>query len=187
MRVRNLLAIMVLCLGMFGGLQPAKADTVDGVSFTLVQADLNGSPGDTLTWQYNVVNNSGFDIFANGVDSSIWSGGTGDASPFDFFAPAGFVIPDKASLLGGTLFSFISDPGVTNSFNSGVFDLFVQLSDPNGTVLDLTANYTATITTSTPVPEPSFLALLTTAVLAAAMFFALRRVQHKRCATESVC
>jgi|SRR6516225_3203466 hypothetical protein len=177
MRVRNLLGITVICLGLVTGAQPARADTVDGVSFTLVQTALNGSPGDTLTWQYNVVNNSGFNIFANKVESSIWHGGTGDASPFDFFEPTGFVIPNQGSLSGGTLFSFISDPGVNSSSNSGAFDLFVQLSDPHSTVLDIPANYTATITSSTPVPEPSMLALLITAMFAAAGLFALRRAQ----------
>jgi len=175
MRVRNLLGAMVFCLGFFGAGQPAKADTVNGVTFTLVNADLSGSPGDTLTWQYNIVNNSGFDIVANGVDASAWNSGLGDNSPFDFFAPAGFVIADQTSLLGGTLYSFLSDPGVASSFNSGLFDLFVQLSDPDGTVLDLTAQYSATITSSTTVPEPNTLLLLASGLLAAALL-SLRRL-----------
>lgn len=173
---RIVLGTLLFCLGLLTVVRSAKADTVDGVSFTLVNADPTGSPGDPIMWQYNIMNNSGFSIFANKVDTSGWSGGIGDGSPFDFFAGSGFVIADQSSLLGGTLYRFLSDPGVSSSFNSGVFDLFVQLSDPKSTVIDLSAHYTATITSSTNVPEPSTLMLLTSGLLVG--FFVLLRAAH---------
>jgi hypothetical protein len=176
MRNRIVLGTLLFCLGLLTVVQSAKANTIDGVSFTLVNSDLTGSTGDPIIWHYNIVNNSGFSIFAKKVDSSQWSGGIGDGSPFDYFASSGFVIADQSSLLGGTLYRFLSDPGVSSSFNSGVFDLFVQLSDPKSTVIDLSAHYTATITSSTNVPEPSTLMLLIGGLLAG--FLALRRVAH---------
>jgi hypothetical protein len=176
MRNRIVFGTLLFCLGLLTVAQSAKADTVDGVSFTLVSANLSGSPTHTLTWQYDIVNDSGFSVFANKVDSSIWSRGVGDGSPFDFFAGSGFVILDQSSLMGGTLFSFIPDPGVSSSFNSGVFDLFVQLSDPNKTVIDLSAKYTATITSSTNVPEPGTLMLLSSGLLAGLLV--IRRAAH---------
>lgn len=173
MRHRSLLGTLLFCFGLLTVVQSAKANNVDGVSFTLVNANLTGSPTDTLIWQYNIANNSGFSIFANKVDSSAWSGGVGDGSLFDFFAGSAFVIADQSSLLGGTLFGFIPDPGVSSSFNSGVFDLFVQLSDPNSDVIDLSASYTATINSSTNVPEPGTLMLLANGLLVG--FLVLRR------------
>jgi hypothetical protein len=171
MSYRNLLGALLLCFGLLAFASPSIADTVDGITFTLVQADLSGHPGDTLTWEYNIVNASGSDIVADHVDSSVWSSGLGDASVFDFFAGSGFVIPDQSSLMGGTLYGFDSNPAVKMSFNSGQFDLFVVLLD--GAFVDLSANYTATIAPAGNVPEPGSLSLLLGGLLLSA--FALRR------------
>ena len=173
MSYRNLLGAVLLCLGLLAFARPSMADTVDGITFTLVQANLAGSSGDTLTWEYNITNASGFDIFADHVDSSVWSGGTGDSSVFDFFA--GSVIPDGSSLLGGALYGFDASPGVKMSFNSGQFDLFVDLLDGtvDGTVVDLSADYTATIAPAGNVPEPGSMSLLLSGLLVS--FLALRK------------
>jgi hypothetical protein len=164
MSVRNLLGVVLLCLVLLVSTQPARAD---GITFTLVSADLTGTPGSTLTWQYDVTNTSGQSIFANTVDATpAFTGGTADSSVFDFFFPlptSDGSIPTGTSLIG-TLYSFVSDPTVSNSFNSGVFDLSVILAD--GTSVDLSANYTATIAPAAAVPEPRTVVLLALGLVA---------------------
>ncbi len=110
MSYRNLLGAVLLCLGLLAFARPSMADTVDGITFTLVQANLTGHPGDTLTWEYNIINASGSDILGDHVDASVWSGGVGDAGVFDYFAASDFVIPSPGSLMGGTLYAFYSSP-----------------------------------------------------------------------------
>jgi len=168
MRYRILLATLGLCFGLLVFLHPAKADTVDGITFTLVQANLTGNAGNTLAWEYSISNKSGHNIFGDHVDSSIFSGGTADATAFDLFAGGGFVIANQSNLTG-TLFDFNSDPTVSHSFNSGVFDLFVDLA--GGTQVKLMADYTATISPSTHVPEPGSLLLLVGGFLLATLLF----------------
>jgi len=175
MRHRNLLGILLFCLGILAFGQPAKADTVDGVTFTLVNANLTGSAGDVLTWDYNVSNASGFQILGLSVSGGLFSGGTPNALAFDGFGSSGTI--DDGSSLQGVLFSFASDPLVSNSFNSGQFDLSVLLFDPNLDSVDLFANYTGTINTVTSnVAEPSILLLLASALLAGLLFS--RRAGH---------
>jgi hypothetical protein len=149
---------LLLCAGR------AKADgcnpmsnTCDGVTFTLVQADLTGNPGDTLTWEYDVKNESGGTITANSINSSAFSSGGADSGPFDYF---NFFsgIPDGTSLTG-PLYEFMADQTVMSSFNSGVFDLNVSLQDSS--TIDLFADYSATITPgASAVPEPASGALV---------------------------
>jgi hypothetical protein len=174
MRYRNLLGTLVFCLGILAFEQPAKADTVDGVTFTLVNANLTGSPGDTLTWDYNVSNASGFQILGLFVSGGIFSGGTPNALAFDGFGASGTI--NDGSSLQGVLFSFASDPSVSSSFNSGKFDLSVLLFDTNLDTPDLFVDYTGTIAAATNVPEPSTLLLLASALLAGFLFS--RRAAH---------
>jgi hypothetical protein len=175
MRNRNLLGTLLFCLGILAFEQPAKADTVDGVTFTLVNANPTGSPGDTLTWDYNVSNASGFQILGLFVSGGIFSGGTPNALAFDGFGASGTI--DDGSSLQGVLFSFASDPSVSSSFNSGQFDLTVLLFDTNLDTIDLFADYTGTISPAAMnVPEPSTLLLLASALLAGFLF--CRRAAH---------
>ena len=75
------------------------------------------------------------------------------------------------SLIGGTLYAFYASPAVKTSSNSGQFDLFVDLLD--GTVVDLSADYTATIAPAGNVPEPGSMSLLLSGLLVS--FLALRK------------
>jgi PEP-CTERM motif len=178
MRQRNLLGILLLCAGMLVVVPAAKADTVDGITFTVTNPDLSGSPGDTLTWDYSVANSSGLEVIALDVNAPAgFTGGTPDASVFDLFGPTGIIA--DGSTFTGTLFSFISDPAVSNSTNTGFFDLTVLLLDSQGNfvnVIDLTDNYSATITSSAAVSEPGTLMLLGSGLLAGLLF--LRRAAH---------
>jgi hypothetical protein len=163
---------------MFVVVPAASADTVDGITFTVTNPDLSGSPGDTLTWDYSVTNSSGLAAIALALNAPVgFTGGTPDASVFDLFGPTG-IITDGSSF-SGTLFSFLSDPTVPNSTNTGFFDLTVLLLDSQGNfanVIDLTDNYSATITSSAAVPEPGTLMLLGSGLLAG--FLILRRAAN---------
>jgi hypothetical protein len=171
MRQRIALGAVMFCLSLAVFSGAAKADSLDGITFTLQQANLTGSAGGTLTWTYDVVNNSGYQILGLDVNAPVlFTGGTGNSGVFDDFADTGGVI-NSGSSAQGVLFSFFSDPGVLNSTNSGYFDLTILVLDPNLDVLDLTANYTATITTT---PEPGVLSLIAVGLICLAFARKLR-------------
>ncbi len=152
---------------------PASADMVP--DFKLVQPDLTGSPGDTLTWTYDVTNNSTTEfIYGLYVNAGIFTGGIPDATVFDYF---GAGIAPGASLTG-PLYSFISDPSVLNSFNSGTFDLGILFDD--GSTTDVYANYSATISPGvSAVPEPASWTLIGIQ-LAVFSILALRHRRHRK-------
>jgi len=146
------IASAIFCIfGMLLCTSVSRADSLDGVTFTLVDANLTGNPGSILSWQYDVTNNSGGTISANFINAGNWIDGTPDPTVFDYFNFfAG--ISNGASLIG-PLYSFTADPGVSSSFNSGLFDLNISLSD--GSTIDLNDAYSATISPAvTSVPEP---------------------------------
>jgi hypothetical protein len=155
--MKKIVSAIFCIFGLLLGASASRADSMDGVTFTLVDANLTGNPGSILTWQYDVTNNSGDLISANSIDAGIWTAGTGDSIVFDYFNSfAG--ISNGASLIG-PLYSFTADPSVSSSFNSGVFDLNISLS--NGRTIDLTDAYSATISPAVaPVPEPPVSVLL---------------------------
>jgi hypothetical protein len=163
MRDRNRLGLLLgcLCLLLFAG--PAKADTVDGVTFTVLNPDLTGHPGDTLTWMYTVNNLNPAQLqiaFAtiNVLPGFAVTDGSPDASAFDGFGSLG-TIDYGSSWTDGILFAFTAaGPSVPHSFNSGQFDLTVYFSDFS--FIDLFENYSATITPAGNVPEPGSMSLL---------------------------
>jgi PEP-CTERM motif len=171
MRHRNLLGTLLFCLGFLTFVQPAMADTVDGVTLTLVNASLTGHPGDILTWDYNVSNASGVQIKGLFVNANIFLGGTADALAFDLFGNGAI---NNGSSLQGVLFSFKSDP--VSSTNFGKFALTVELEKAIPMFIDLHADYTATVSPASNVPEPGTLMLLASGLLVG--FLALRRAAH---------
>jgi hypothetical protein len=161
MRHRNLLGILLFCLGLLAIVLPVKADTMDGVTFSLVNANLSGSPGDILTWDYNVSNASGVQILGLFVNGDIFSGGTPIASAFDDFGHGPI---NNGASLQGALFSFQSDP--VSSTNSGEFTLTVLLEGSIPMFVDLHADYSGKISPANNVPEPATLMLLASGLLA---------------------
>src|SRR5271168_2899383 len=114
--MKRLIPIAAFAFALLLGTGRAKADgcnpmsnSCDGVTFTLVQANLTGNPGGTLTWEYDVTNNSGGTIMANLIDASAFSDGSADVEfdYFDFFSG----IMDGTSLTG-QLYEFMADPTV---------------------------------------------------------------------------
>ena len=169
--MRKLIWIGMFAASLFLGAGSAMADSVD---FSLVQANLTGTQGSTLTWQYDVSNTSGQTIYDLYVNADVWQYGIPDASVFDAF---GSGIVTGTSLIG-TLYSFTADPAVTNSFNSGTFDLTILLAD--GSTEDLFANYSATISPAAVVgtPEPSILFLLLAGMSALASALFLQKLRN---------
>jgi hypothetical protein len=177
MRHRILLGILLFCIGLLATVQGAKADTMDGVTFTVTNPNLSGSPGDALTWMYSLANNNpdGLDVLfvalitPSGFDVS-------DGSPLNTFDSFGGtdVVTNGANVVDGTLFSFQSFTTVPNSTNTGLFDLTLILQDSNGNPVglpfDLTEKYSATITSSTSIPEPGTLLLLACGLMAGFLF-----------------
>jgi hypothetical protein len=169
--MKKIISMLCCVFGLLLCASVSRADTLDGVTFTLVNANLSGNPGSVLTWQYDVTNNSGGTISANSISAGSWTAGTPDGTIFDYF---NFFtgIADGASLVG-PLFTFTADPLITNSFNSGTFDLNISLSD--GTPIDLNDPYSATISpVATPVPEPPA-SLLLLAGMSIALFLSARK------------
>ncbi len=101
----------------------ASVSATAPITFTLLPPDLTGIPGSTVTFHYQVTNNSGAIIYAAGINADRFTGDAPDASVFDAFGFAG--IADGATLTG-SLYSFQSDPAVASSFNSVIFDLLVN-------------------------------------------------------------
>jgi len=171
MRHRNLLGALLFCLGFLAIMQRAKADTVDGVTFTLVNPNLTGNPGQTLTWDYNVSNASGVQILGVFVNAGIFAGGTAIASAFDDFGHAPIA---NGSSLQGVLYGFQSD--LVSSTNSGQFTLTVELEGASPMLIDLQTNYTASVSPANNVPEPATLILLASGLLAGLLIS--RRAAH---------
>ena len=168
-KARMLVLLMILiCLGTI----PAMADSA---TFTLVDPTLTTTPGSTVTWQYDVTNNSGDTILGLSVNSDLFQNGTPDASVFDGF---GAGIPDGASMIG-SLFSFTADPTVLNSVNSGTFDLTILLGD--GSIVDLFAPYSVTVAPAVNVPEPAMNAMLLVTMLVLSIPFLRKWKQQQAC------
>lgn len=181
MRHRIALGILLFCAGLLAVVQPAKADSMAGVSFTVTNPVLTGSPGDTLKWMYTLTNKNAAGLDVSFADLSAPLGfGVADGTPLNTFDNFGGsnIVANSASI-SGTLFSFQSFAAVPSSFNTGFFDLTLLLQNSLGIpvkFIDLTDNYSATITSSTNVPEPGTLLMLASGLIAAMLIY--RRAAH---------
>jgi PEP-CTERM motif len=157
----------------------APAVRGDSLTFTVLPPDISGSPGETIGWGYSITNNSTTDYLdISNVDSSLFTIGTADNTPFIFsfvtIAPGATETQayDPANLLG--LFEVAIDPNATlGAMDSGHFGLYGAFCDPsdptcaekqNDVTPELLAkgDYSATVTSpgGTPIPEPSSVLLL---------------------------
>jgi PEP-CTERM motif len=176
MRHRNSLGILLCCAVLLAVVQPAKADTMDGVTLTLTSPDLAGSPGDTLVWNYKLINNNpdGLGVLVADVNAPAGFSGGIPLNFLNMFGPPPLVAHGATQT--GTLYEFSSDPTVPNSINRGMFQLDVVLQDSLGTDIVFNEIYSATITSSTNVAEPGTLMLLASGLLAG--FLVIRRAAH---------
>jgi hypothetical protein len=172
MRHRIVLGMLLFCAGLLAVVVPAKADSMDGVTFTVTTPNLSGHPGDTLTWTYKLTDNNtdGLNVFFADLSTPLGFSVT-DGTPkntFDNFGGSNIVA--NGTSFSGTLLSFQSFTTVPNSINTGFFDLTLLLQDSHGNFVgipfDLVENYSATIAPSANVPEPGTLLLLASGLLA---------------------
>jgi hypothetical protein len=181
MRHRIVLGMLLFCTGLLAVVQPAKADTIDGVTFTLTSPDLTGRPGDPLIWNYNLINNEPGGLDALIVNVNVPAAfNVGDGLPQLFLNTSGQPpIVANGTTQTDTLYEFLSNPLVPNSTNTGSFQVDVWLLDSQGflvNTIQFNENYSATITSSTSVPEPGSLLLLASGLLAGLLVS--RRAAH---------
>ena len=181
MHHRFVLGMLFYCAGLLAVVQPVTADTMDGVTFTVTNPNLSGSPGDKVIWNYTLTNNSagGLEVFF--ADLSTPAGfNVGDGIPvnsFDDFGGSNIVA--NGHTFSGTLYLFQSFPTVPESTNTGFFDLTLFLLDSQNSlvnIVDFNEKYSATIASSTAIPEPGTLLLLASGLLAG--FLVSRRAAH---------
>ena len=174
---------IVLALGILFTARAARAQS-DSVTFTVLPPDVSGPAGTTVGWGYSIANNSTTNYLdINYIDSTVFTNGISDSSPFLFsystLAPGATEtqLYDPVNNLG--LFQFTWNVGVaTGTTDAGIFGLTgafcnpsdilcaTDLSVPN-TVL-ATGDYTATVipASGTPVFEPSSVLLLVSGLCA---------------------
>jgi hypothetical protein len=133
-----------------------------------------GPPGATVGWGYSITNQSATNwLVLTGLSADVFLNGTPNAALFDFptIAPTTTItVPyDPINFLG--LYEFTWDPSAPVGFtNLGSFILSGEFwtNDPlaGGSFVSLAADqsaaYSATVTPSAAVPEPSTLLLLAT-------------------------
>jgi hypothetical protein len=171
--MQRCLYAVCLSLGVLFATRTARADTI---SFKAIPSDVSGTAGSTVGWGFSIANGSSADYLdLKAIDSDLFlsTNGTPDASIFTFpnMAPGQTIIQpyDLANSLG--LFQFTWNPGVpVGTMETGNFTLFGAFcapSDPfcaeDGSVSSTalaSAPYSATVSSPTPVPEPSSVLLL---------------------------
>ena len=155
----------------------------DSWTFTLVPMDgsISGPAGSTIGWGYTITNDSSTDwLVPSNLSADLFQNGTGDGSYFDFpvIAPGGTATMafDATAFTG--LYGLTWDAGAPDGFtNTGTFILSAEFWDGDpfagGSFLmdapDESAAYSATVTSSTNVPEPSATLLAAVGLAAVAL------------------
>lgn len=164
-------------------------------SYTFSTIPLNGSiagpPGSTIGWGYSITNDSSVDwLVTASLTSFPFLHGTPDASPFDFpiIPPNTTVTVPYNQVTNTGLFALTWDSNAPIGFNnSGLFTLGSEWwsGDPfNGGMFlgdapDETAAYSATVSSPSPLTEPSFFPTVLGGGLAVFLKFGSKR--WKRC------
>jgi len=153
----------------------ASAARADSVDVELTQTSQTAAPGSTITFDATITNLSSTDtVFLNG-DGSITSSPllTVDDTPFLTNFPLSL---DPSETSGPfALFNVIIDPTIapgTYDFNS-----FSILGGADGSASDTigTAEFSVTVATASPVPEPGILGLLVVGLLGLGALGSLRQ------------
>ena len=168
----------------------------DSITFSLLPSNGNvsGPAGSLVGWGYSITNDSAADWFlAGNLNSDSFSNGTPNLL-FDFpeVAPGATVTESFDSVNGIGIFELQWDPSAPVGFvNSGNFTLSGQWYDGDpfngGNVIadatDTSLPYSATVTGSSSVPEPSSFPLLASGIVA---IIGWRRVRNRRIARIAV-
>ena len=167
-------------------IKPAFAD--DLTLSLLPASDISGPAGSTIGWGYSITNNTLNWVETDNLNAGIFLNGT-PASAFDFpiLAPMSVVTEEFSSVATGScsappcgLYELTWDSGAPVGFvNSGTFTVSADYfdgdpNDPSSTDLgpapDMTADYSATVSSPGSVPEPSALMLLGTIIAALTLY-----------------
>src|SRR5690242_148161 len=99
-RISLMIGLMITCPLLYA----------DVIGITFVSSTLTGAPGDVLTFQGSITNNSGSDLFINGAALTLAGFGPSDSDVTDFILNATGLLSNGSSV-GFTDFFTVTIPG----------------------------------------------------------------------------
>ena len=156
---------VLLSLGIVLLALPACADTID----VGVTSPLSGSPGDTLTFQGTLANDSGGDLWINELGINLAGFDPSDLDPTNFILNATGLLADETSLGPVDFFDVtIPDPFVGGPY-AGVITVQGGATADDDAVLG-TANFEVDVSSNAAaVPEPNSVKMIVVVALGAAL------------------
>ena len=133
------------------------------INVTLVSSTLTGTPGDVITFQGSLNNNSGTDMFINGAGISLAGFGPADSDITGFILNATGLLSNGSSLGPVGLFTVT----IPAQFSTGQYAGILSIQGgptPNDDLLQGTTGFQVNVSS---VPEPSSFSLSATTVLLA--------------------